>query len=787
MIQFTPRRPAASLLVRLGNGGGAARVLARVLCVFAAALATDARAQCPLEWLPGEAGRLVSGDAHALVRYDPDGAGPRPSLLIAGGSLSVAGLRPFSKALAFDGQSWASIDPGTGGTSGSVMALAVFNGELIAAGSFTDMGGVDVSNIARWNGERWEALGTGLGGGEVKALAVLGSNLYAGGTFTTANGAPAARIARWNGFGWSPMGSGITGPAPVVNALLAFNGGLYVGGSFTAANGTAANNLASSDGNTAFFPFGNPNGPVNTLAQFSGFSISSLRLYAGGAFTSVGGVAVQEIASYRPFASAWSALGSIPFSASCRHLYARNLGGPNPSVELTAISSFGFGPLGSGINAFRWDGTNWNSLGSSAGRFLTFDAGRYTLAGAGFPAVSTLVNGQWGGFGRGLNSPPEALDSIGGDVIAAGVLPSGGSGLAAVLRRAEATGLWTELGVADNSVHDVDSLAGGGLVVGGRFTLIGGQFAARVARWDAGAWSPLGTGVGQVAGDAVHEVEELSNGDVVAAGQFSQAGGLSAANIARWNGFAWGPMGSGIQGTVFALAALPGGHAVAGGSFETASGALVNNVTRWNGSAWTPLGPGVQGTVLAVEPFEGGFVAGGFITSAGGVAAANIARWTGAAWAPIGGLGFVVKALATLPDGGLLAGGSPLGSPGTQLIARWDGSNWLPVDGGVDGDVNALHTLPDGSIAAAGAFGTAGGRVSAYLARLTTACGCGSVDFDGDGDEGTDADIEAFFSAIGGGPCPTGTCGSIDFDGDGDEGTDQDIESFFRRLGGGPC
>ena len=64
---------------------------------------------------------------------------------------------------------------------------------------------------------------------------------------------------------------------------------------------------------------------------------------------------------------------------------------------------------------------------------------------------------------------------------------------------------------------------------------------------------------------------------------------------------------------------------------------------------------------------------------------------------------------------------------------------------------------------------------------------CGSVDFDGDGDEGTDADIEAFFSAIGGGPCPTGTCGSIDFDGDGDEGTDQDIESFFRRLSGGPC
>ena len=63
----------------------------------------------------------------------------------------------------------------------------------------------------------------------------------------------------------------------------------------------------------------------------------------------------------------------------------------------------------------------------------------------------------------------------------------------------------------------------------------------------------------------------------------------------------------------------------------------------------------------------------------------------------------------------------------------------------------------------------------------------GSIDFDGDGDEGTDADIEAFFVVLAGGVCPTGTCGSIDFDGDGDEGTDADIEAFFRKLAGGGC
>jgi len=75
------------------------------------------------------------------------------------------------------------------------------------------------------------------------------------------------------------------------------------------------------------------------------------------------------------------------------------------------------------------------------------------------------------------------------------------------------------------------------------------------------------------------------------------------------------------------------------------------------------------------------------------------------------------------------------------------------------------------------------GSVTSNEATLTI----NTTDFDGDGDEGTDADIEAFFIAIAGGPCPAGTCGSIDFDGDGDAGTDADIETFFRVIAGGPC
>ena len=41
-------------------------------------------------------------------------------------------------------------------------AVVVYNGELIAAGRFTNAGGVAANRIANWNGTVWSALGTGV-------------------------------------------------------------------------------------------------------------------------------------------------------------------------------------------------------------------------------------------------------------------------------------------------------------------------------------------------------------------------------------------------------------------------------------------------------------------------------------------------------------------------------------------------------------------------------------------------------------------------------------------------
>jgi hypothetical protein len=129
-------------------------------------------------------------------------------------------------------------------------------------------------------------------------------NLYAGGTFTTAGGVAANRIAKWNGSAWSALGTGMSGGTdPYVYALaLDSSGNLYAGGSFTTAGGVAANRIAKWNG-TAWSTLGTGmNSAVNTLALDS-----SGNLYAGGNFTTAGGVAnTAYIAKWN--GTAWSAL-----------------------------------------------------------------------------------------------------------------------------------------------------------------------------------------------------------------------------------------------------------------------------------------------------------------------------------------------------------------------------------------------------------------------------------------------------------------------------------------------
>ncbi|HEU4419238.1 MAG TPA: hypothetical protein VFT55_09885, partial [Planctomycetota bacterium] len=155
------------------------------------------------------------------------------------------------------------------------------------------------------------------------------------------------------------------------------------------------------------------------------------------------------------------------------------------------------------------------------------------------------------------------------------------------------------------------------LVVGGNFQVAGSAVPNNIAAYDpvSNVWSALGSGMN----GSVRAVTTLPNGDLVAGGWFTTAGGVSAANIARWDGTSWSALGSGMNGNVNAFTTLPNGDLVAGGGFTTAGGVSANRIARWNGTSWSALGSGMNNRVSALTTLPNGdLVAGGGFTVVNG-------------------------------------------------------------------------------------------------------------------------------------------------------------------------
>jgi hypothetical protein len=72
------------------------------------------------------------------------------------------------------------------------------------------------------------------------------------------------------------------------------------------------------------------------------------------------------------------------------------------------------------------------------------------------------------------------------------------------------------------------------------------------------------------------------------------------------------------------------GDLIAGGVFTSAGGQIANNIARWNGSYWQPLGSGLGGPdaqAAALIVYDDELITTGTITLAGGNPASRIARW----------------------------------------------------------------------------------------------------------------------------------------------------------------
>jgi hypothetical protein len=179
-------------------------------------------------------------------------AGTPDTLTVAGGSLYAGGYldTPVTGILRWDGANWNRI--GTNYPQDDVRAIAMYQGQLYAAGDFSDCCGGPLEPgwyIARFDGAAWQPVGTYGVDAPVRALQVFDPDgpgplpevLIAGGGFTHASGVSAPGIAAWNGTTWSALGSGTSGR---VRALAVWNHQLVVGGEFYTAGGLSSPGMA---------------------------------------------------------------------------------------------------------------------------------------------------------------------------------------------------------------------------------------------------------------------------------------------------------------------------------------------------------------------------------------------------------------------------------------------------------------------------------------------------------------------------------------------------------------
>ena len=237
---------AVSSLVVFDDGAGSA--------LYAAGAFSGSLARCVVRW-DGSTWSALGGSlpeqVDVLCVHD-DGAGPR---LYAAWNLTTT-FPATCGVSKWTGSTWLTI--GTTSDLGvSIRALCTFHDSsgpaLCACGGFDRIGGVDVSNIAKWNGTTWSGIGPGIVGGHGWLSSVAEFDDGTG-------GGPALYVAedgnvlwKWDGASWASAGQplGFNFMPGNLDSLAVFDGGsangpaLFLGGSFQRMDDVQSNAIAA--------------------------------------------------------------------------------------------------------------------------------------------------------------------------------------------------------------------------------------------------------------------------------------------------------------------------------------------------------------------------------------------------------------------------------------------------------------------------------------------------------------------------------------------------------------
>ena len=254
---------------------------------------------------------------------------------------------------------------------------------------------------------------------------------------------------------------------------------------------------------------------------------------------------------------------------------------------------------------------------------------------------------RWYSLGSGIDGTAIQMAAHGDELFVIGDFTSAGGATATNVARWNGTA-WSEVG--DGLSGQLSAITVGQNVLVAR-TLNSTDFA--IDRWDGAAWSAVASGT--FGYGRIHTI--LASGDsILIGGMFQSINGIEVNNLARWSGGQWHPLGGGLSGhkpvmpndypfTEVRALLVDGAYLYAGGSFTNAGGVHAMNVARWDGSQWSALGDGIPGfgscltvgpgcvhPVMSLALGEGKIFAGGGFATQFRDTPGFLARWDGSTW-----------------------------------------------------------------------------------------------------------------------------------------------------------